>query len=113
MTLKGIMATTVDEITINFSEEDGTQVCREIEKEILTKGAWATIMFKYQDLDRTKGEFKAAKISIRRYQKRNGEYKTKSKFNISSIAQALKVMDVLKKWTENETSAEVGSDSDD
>ncbi len=109
------MATTVDEITINFSEEDGTQVCKEIQKEILTKGAWATIMFKYQDLDRAKGEFKAAKISIRRYQKRNGEYKTKSKFNISSIAQALKVMDVLKKWTENEVAigTDTGSDSDD
>jgi hypothetical protein len=107
------MASTVEEITINFSEEDGTQVCKEVEKEILTKGAWATIMFKYQDLDRTKGEFKAPKISIRRYQKRNGEYKTKSKFNISSVAQALKVMDVLKKWTENETSSDVGSDSDD
>ncbi len=107
------MATTVDEITINFSEEDGTQVCKEVQKEILTKGAWATIMFKYQDLDRTKGEFKAPKISIRRYQKRNGEYKTKSKFNISSIAQAQKVMDVLKKWTENEISDESVSESDD
>ena len=107
------MASTVDEITINFSEEDGTQVCKEVEKEILTKGSWATIMFKYQVLDRVKGEFKAPKISIRRYQKRNGEYKTKSKFNISSIAQAQKVMAVLKKWTENEVGGDVGSDSDD
>lgn len=107
------MASTVDEITINFSEEDGTQVCKEVEKEILTKGSWATIMFKYQDLDRTKGEFKAPKISIRRYQKRNGEYKTKSKFNISSIAQAQKVMEVLKKWTENESDEGTVSDSDD
>jgi hypothetical protein len=107
------MASTVEEITINFSEEDGTQVCKELEKEVLTKGAWATIMFKYQDLDRVKGEFKAPKISIRRYQKRNGEYKTKSKFNISSTAQALKVMDVLKKWTENEIANDIGADSDD
>ena len=30
------MASTVDEITINFSEEDGTQVCKEVEKEIRT-----------------------------------------------------------------------------
>ncbi len=107
------MASTVDEITINFSEEDGTQVCKEVEKEVLTKGSWATIMFKYQDLDRAKGEFKAPKISIRRYQKRNGEYKTKSKFNISSIAQAQKVMEVLKKWTENESDDGAVSDSDD
>jgi hypothetical protein len=108
------MASTVDEITINFTEEDGTLVCKELTKEILTKGSWATIMFKYQDLDRQTGEFKAPKISIRRYQKRNGEYKTKSKFNFSSIAQAQKVHDILKKWTENETASDgAASDTDD
>ena len=78
--LKGRMASTVDEITINF-EEDGVLSCKEVTKEILTKGTWATIMFKYQDLDKASGEYKAPKISIRRYQKRSGEYKTMSKFN--------------------------------
>lgn len=98
------MASTVDEITINF-EEEGVLVCKELQKEILTKGSWATIMFKYQDLDKATNTFKAPKISIRRYQKRDGEYKTKSKFNISSIAQAKKVIEVLVKWTENETAS--------
>ena len=93
------MASTVDEITINFSEEDGTLACKELEKEILTKGSWATIMFKYQDLDRASGTFKAPKMSIRRYQKRDGEYKTKSKFNFSSAAQAQKVAEILLKWS--------------
>lgn len=106
------MASTVDEITINFTEEDGTLVCKELTKEILTKGGWATIMFKYQDLDRATGTFKAPKISIRRYQKRNGEYKTKSKFNFSSIAQAQKVTEILKKWTEGEQSVDA-AESDD
>ncbi len=107
------MASTVDEITINFSEEDGTQVCKEVEKEILTKGSWATIMFKYQDLDRQAGTFKAPKISIRRYQKRNGEYKTMSKFNISSVAQAKKVLEILHKWTDNENASEGGGEAED
>lgn len=102
--LKGPMATTVDEITINF-EEDGVLLCKEVTKEILTKGTWATIMFKYQDLDKATGEYKAPKISIRRYQKRSGEYKTMSKFNLSSIAQAQKVCEILKKWTEGEKDA--------
>ena len=96
------MASTVDEITINFSEEDGTLVSKQLDKEILTKGSWATIMFKYQDLDRASGQFKAPKISIRRYQKRSGEYKTMSKFNMSSVAQAKKVLEVLQKWTQDE-----------
>src|SRR4051812_32547705 len=106
------MASTVDEITINFSEEDGILLCKEVTKEILTKGTWATIMFKYQDLDRNTGEYKPPKISIRRYQKRNGEYKTMSKFNLSSIAQAQKVCEILKKWTENE-SDDGSAESDD
>jgi hypothetical protein len=43
-----------------------------VKREILTKEPGPMIAFKYQDLDRAKGEFKAPKISIRRYQKRNG-----------------------------------------
>jgi hypothetical protein len=106
------MASTVDEITINF-EEDGQLLCKEVTKEILTKGTWATIMFKYQDLDKATGEYKAPKISIRRYQKRSGEYKTMSKFNLSSIAQAQKVCEILKKWTEGEQDKEGTSDGDE
>ncbi|MBW8887592.1 MAG: hypothetical protein JF616_07525 [Fibrobacteres bacterium] len=105
------MASTVDEITINF-EEEGVLLCKELHKEVLTKGTWATLMFKYQDLDRATNSFKAPKISIRRYQKRNGEYKTMSKFNISSIAQAKKVIEVLNKWTEGENDAGDGGAED-
>lgn len=105
------MATTVDEITINY-EEDGVLLCKELTKEILTKGTWATIMFKYQDLDKAKGEFKAPKISIRRYQKRSGEYKTMSKFNLSSIAQAQKVCEILKKWTDGEQDGDAAGEDD-
>jgi hypothetical protein len=100
-------ASTVEEITINY-EEEGVQLVKELDKEVLTKGGWTTIMFKYQELDKATNSFKATKISIRRYQKQNGEYKQKSKFNISSVAQAKKVLDVLTKWTANEA----GDDGD-
>lgn len=105
-------ATTVDEITISY-EEEGVLLVKELEKDILTKGSWATVMFKYQDLDKATNSFKATKISIRRYQKQNGEYKQKSKFNISSIAQAKKVLEVLTKWTENEAGAEGDAGGED
>jgi hypothetical protein len=96
---KGPMAaSTVEEITIAY-EEEGVLLVKELDKEVLTKGSWTTIMFKYQDLDKATNSFKATKISIRRYQKQNGEYKQKSKFNISSVAQAKKVLEVLNKWT--------------
>lgn len=95
------MATTVDELTVNF-EEDGRIVSKEIDKVILTKGAWSTIIFRYQDLDRKTEEFGPDKFSIRRYQKRNGEYQYKSKFNISSRDQATKVVNALNSWLDDE-----------
>jgi hypothetical protein len=55
-------------------------------------------MFRYQDLDRASGEFGADKYTIRRYQKRNGTYMQKSKFNISSKDQAQKVIEALTSW---------------
>jgi len=88
---------TIDEITIRY-EEEGQELVKEIEKEILTRGAWTTIMFKYQDLDRKTGKYKPEKVSIRRYQKNKGEYKSRSKFNISSADQAQKIVEVLNKW---------------
>ena len=95
------MAETADEITITY-EEDGQVLVKEIDKEILSSGAWATIVFRYQDLDKAKGEYGPDKFTIRRYQKRDGQYQAKSKFNISSTAQAKKLIEVLNKWTQEE-----------
>lgn len=92
------MAEKVEDLTVNY-EEDGVLVVKEIDKEILSKGSWTTILFRYQDLDRAKGEFGPDKFTIRRYQKRNGQYQTKSKFNISSAAQAQKIIETLARWT--------------
>ena len=94
------MAATVDEITMNY-EENGQQLVKELDKVILTKGAWSTILFKYQDWNRKDEEFGPTKFSIRRYQKREGSYKPKSKFNISSVDQAKKVIAGLTPWIED------------
>ena len=42
-------------------------------------------MYLYQDYDRAKEGYRQKKIAIRRYQKGDGEYAYRSKFNISSI----------------------------
>jgi len=86
------------EPTINFTDDEGTQLVKELDKEFLSKGAWSTIMFKYCDLNKQTGEFGPPKVAIRRYQKVNGEYKYRSKFNISSEKQALKVIEILSGW---------------
>lgn len=92
------MSATIDDITIAFSE-DGIEKTKELGKEILSKGAWTTILFRYQDWDNAKQAFGPVKYSIRRYQKRNDQYWQKSKFNISSDDQARKIIDILSKWS--------------
>ena len=47
------MASTVDEITINY-EEDGIQLVKELDREVLSKGGWTTIMFKYVQWEKAK-----------------------------------------------------------
>jgi hypothetical protein len=91
------MASTVEELTIRY-EEDGIETVKELDKKILTKGAWSTVIFRYQDWDRAKQAYGPDKYSIRRYQKRGGEYQQKSKFNISSKDQAEKIIAALQAW---------------
>lgn len=96
------MAETVDELTANY-EEDGILKVKELDKYVLTKGAWATVMYLYQDFDRAKDDYGPKKVAIRRYQKRDGEYAYRSKFNISSIDQAKRVVEALQKWIDEES----------
>ena len=99
------MAETIDDITMNFFEGDGAetiQKVKELGKEVLTKGAWTTIIFQYQDLDAKTGEFGEIKYSIRRFQKSGGEYKYRSKFNISHDKQALQIAKILTMWAKKE-----------
>jgi hypothetical protein len=91
------MAETIDELTIHY-EEDGQVLRKQLDKEVLSKGSWTTIMFLYQDLDRKTGEYGHQKVSIRRYQKREGTYQQRSKFEISSPAQARAVRDRIEGW---------------
>ncbi len=93
------MAATVEELTINY-EEDGVLLVKELDKEVLSKGAWATLIFRYRQWDRRKEEYGPDRYTIRRYQKRGGEYSAKSKFNISSRDQAEKIIAALQGWLE-------------
>ena len=93
------MAETVEELTVTY-EDGGIETVKELDKKVLTKGAWATIIYRYQDWNRTKEEYSPDKFTIRRYQKRDGEYQQKSKFNISSEKQAREIIVALQGWLE-------------
>lgn len=94
------MAETVDELTVNYSE-DGIDIVQEIDKAILSRGGWATVIFRYREWSRAKEAYGPEKYTIRRYQKRSGEFRQQSKFNISSKAQAEAVIGALQKWIDD------------
>ena len=92
------MAETVDEISIDWKDENGQHLVKQVKKEILTSGAWSTLMFMYQDLNKRTGEFGPKKIRVVRYQKRGGKFIPQSKFNISSAHQAKQITEIIQNW---------------
>ena len=91
------MSSDINDLTVQY-EEDGVVTVKELDKVVLSKGAWSTIIYRYQDWDRRKEEYGPDKYSIRRYQKRGGQYMQKSKFNISSRDQARGIIEALENW---------------
>jgi hypothetical protein len=91
------MAETIDELTYDY-EDEGRLVRKELGRAVLSKGAWATVMFLFQELDRQTEQFREPKVAIVRFKKWNGVYRKQSSFNISSAKQARQVIDVLEKW---------------
>jgi hypothetical protein len=95
------MPSDVKEITINY-EENGVQLVKELDKVILSKGSWATIMFKYQQWETANQQYGPVLFTIRRYRKRNDDYRQQSKFNISSAEQAKKIIGTLQQWIDQQ-----------
>ncbi len=91
------MSSTIDELTIHY-EEDGQCIVKEIDKSILSKGAWTTILFRFQEWKSDTDTYGPDKYTIRRYRKIGGEYKYQSKFTISSADQAKKIISALQGW---------------
>jgi hypothetical protein len=91
------MAETLDELTYDY-EDEGVLVRKQLEKVVLTKGSWATLMFLYQELDKAAGTFRAPKIAIVRFKKFKGAYRKQSSFNVSSEKQARQITSVFESW---------------
>jgi hypothetical protein len=105
------MAETLDELTYDY-EDEGVLVRKEIDRVVLTKGGWATIMFLFQELDRTSGKFRAPKMAIVRFKKSKGSYRKQSSFNISSEKQARQIAGVFESWYPKMVAATGGAEAD-
>lgn len=95
------MAATIDDISIDYTNEMGQQVVRQLDKQVLSRGVWTTILFLYSEWDKKTEDWGAAKARIERYQKRNGEYRSQSRFKFTSQKQVKQIMGVLETWLES------------
>jgi len=93
------VAETIDDLTVNY-EEDGVLLTKELDKVILTRGAWTTILFRFVQWDPKKDAYGPDRYAIRRYKKSGDTYRVQSKFAISSRDQAKKIIDALAGWVE-------------
>ncbi len=94
------MSSTIEELSVAY-EEEGIEVIKELDKAVLTKGTWATLVFRYQQWEPAKEAYSEDKYTIRRYRKMKGEYRAQSKFNVSGREQALKLIEILQEWTKD------------
>jgi len=92
------MAETIDEITVNYSDENGTELVKEVDKVILTRGSWTTIMFLLREWEPKSQEWSPLRVRIERYQKRQGLFRSQSRFKISGSKQARQIIATLDQW---------------
>ena len=94
---KAVLSESIDDLTVEY-EENGQIILKELGKIVLSKGAWTTILFRYQEWKPQTSSYGPDKYVIRRYKKMGGEYRQQSKFTISSADQARKIVDALQTW---------------
>jgi hypothetical protein len=80
-------------------EDDGVLVREQLDRVVLARGPWATVMFLFRELDRETGAWRAPKMAIVRFQKWKGDYRKHSAFNVANAAQARELCDVFARWT--------------
>ncbi|MFH1060950.1 MAG: hypothetical protein V1797_19985 [Pseudomonadota bacterium] len=90
------MASEIDDLSIEY-EEDGELVVEQLDKLVLNRGAWTTVLFLYRERDAKTGEFGPAKAGLRRYQKSKGEFRKRDAINLTEKTTPL-LIDKLKEW---------------
>jgi hypothetical protein len=72
----------VKDITVNY-EENGILLVKELDKEILSKGSWATVMFKYQQWEAANQRYGPVLYTIR--SSRSSTFRASSRPRRSSV----------------------------
>lgn len=90
------MANDIDDLTIQY-EEDGQVLVKELEKVVVSRGAWSTVLFRFQELDKKTGDYGPPKAALRRYQKRGGVLLKKDSVNVTP-KMAPVILSTLRQW---------------
>ncbi|MDR1487330.1 MAG: hypothetical protein LBT62_04985 [Deltaproteobacteria bacterium] len=90
----------VDDVSVDL-ELNGETVVEQLDKIVLTKGAWSTILFRYRERDKKTGKFGPPKASLIRYNKFRGCYRKRAAFNLPA-AVAKELIDTLTQWLNND-----------
>ncbi len=95
---------TVEDLTIAREGDDRMAPRRELNKKVLTKGAWATVVYKYEELIRNKkGEnWSNPRIALVRYRKLKGSFRYQKEFAISNLDHARELHATLGPWLSDE-----------
>lgn len=92
------MSSDIEELTIQY-EENGEVKVEELEKVVIQRGVWATVLFRYRDRNNKTGEWNKPKAALRRYRKMGGFYRKQDAVNISERSAPLLVAK-LSEWFE-------------
>lgn len=92
------MSSDVEELTIQYEENDEVKV-EELERVVIQRGVWATVLFRYRDRNNKTGEWNKPKAALRRYRKMGGSYRKQDAVNISERSAPLLVAK-LSEWFE-------------
>jgi hypothetical protein len=76
------MSSDIDELTIQY-EEEGQVLIEELDKLILNRGAWTTILFLYREWNAKTEDFSLPKAGLRRYQKTGGAFRKRDGINLT------------------------------
>jgi hypothetical protein len=99
---------------LSYEQEGGGVLVREqLDRVVLARGSWATVMFLFRELDRATGAWRPPKMAVVRFQKWRGGYRKHSAFNVANAAQARELAEVLARWTPRMADTEQDDDADE
>ncbi len=91
---------TVEELTIAREGDERMAPRQELRKKVITSGAWATLVYQYKELKRSKkgDEWSEPRIALVRYRKLKGSYKFQKEFAITNMEHAQILQETLSEW---------------